>query len=35
MANGYYEEINKNMYLMLFPTNESKSKTKKYEELWN
>ena len=24
--NGYFEEINKNMYLMLNPTNESKEK---------
>ena len=32
--NGYFEEINGNMYLTLVPTNESKEKTKKYEELW-
>ena len=30
--NGYFEEINENKYLTLFPTN--KSKEKKYEELW-
>ena len=28
----YFEEINGNMYLTLVPTNESKEKTKKYEE---
>ena len=32
--NGYFEEINKNKYLMLVPTNKSKAKIKKYEELW-
>ena len=31
---GYFEEINGNKYLMLVPTNESKEKIKKYEELW-
>ena len=31
--NGYFEEINKNKYLILVPTNESKEKIKKYEEL--
>ena len=30
---GYFEEINKNKYLTLVPTNESKEKIKKYEEL--
>ena len=30
-VNGYFEEINGNKYLMLFPTNESKEKRKKYE----
>ena len=30
---GYFEEINKNKYLILVPTNESKEKIKKYEEL--
>ena len=30
-VNGYFEEINKNKYLMLIPTNESKEKIKKYE----
>ena len=34
-VNGYFEEINKSRYLMLLPTNESKEKTKKYEELWS
>ena len=34
-ANGYSEEINGNKYLMLVPTNESKEKIKKYEELWS
>ena len=33
-VNGYFEEINKNKYLTLVPTNESKEKIKKYEELW-
>ena len=32
--NGYFEEINGNKYLTLVPTNESKEKFKKYEELW-
>ena len=32
--NGYFEEINGNKYLTLVPTNESKEKIKKYEELW-
>ena len=32
-VNGYFEEINGNKYLTLVPTNESKVKTKKYEEL--
>ena len=31
--NGYFEEINKSKYLKLVPTNESKEKIKKYEEL--
>ena len=30
--NEYFEEINRNKYLMLVPTNESKEKRKKYEE---
>ena len=33
-VNGYSEEINENKYLTLVPTNESKEKIKKYEELW-
>ena len=32
--NAYLEETNGNKYLMLVPTNESKDKIKKYEELW-
>ena len=32
--NEYFEEINRNKYLMLVPTNESKEKIKKYEQLW-
>ena len=32
--NGYFEEINGNKYLTLVPTNESKEKIQKYEELW-
>ena len=34
-VNGYFEEINGNKYLTLVPTNESKEKIKKYEELWS
>ena len=33
-VNGYFEEINENKYLTLVPTNESKEKNKKYEDLW-
>ena len=33
-VNGYFEEINGNRYSSLVPTNESKEKIKKYEELW-
>ena len=33
--NGYFEGINKSKYLTLAPTNESKEKIKKYEELWS
>ena len=33
--NGYFEEINKNKYLTLVPTNESKELIKKYEKLWS
>ena len=32
--NGHFEEINGNKHLKLVPTNESKEKIKKYEELW-
>ena len=32
--NEYFEEINKNKYLALVPTNESKEIIKKYKELW-
>ena len=32
---GYFEEINKNKYLTLVPTNESKEIRKKYVELWS
>ena len=32
--NGYFEEINQNMYLMLVRSNESKEKSKKYKKLW-
>ena len=31
-VNGYVEEINRNKYITLVPTNESKEKIKKYEE---
>ena len=30
-VNGYFEEINGNIYLALVPTNESKEKIKRYE----
>ena len=33
--NGYFKEINKNKYMRLVPTNESKEVIKKYEELWS
>ena len=33
-VNEYFEEIDGNKYLALVPTNESKEKAKKYEELW-
>ena len=33
-VNVYFEENNENKYLTLVPTNESKEKIKKYEELW-
>ena len=32
-ANGYFKEINGNIYLMLVPTNESKEKIKQYKWL--
>ena len=32
-VNGYFEEINRNKYLTLVPTNESKENIKKYEEM--
>ena len=31
--NGYFEEINRNEYSTLVPTNESKEQSKKHEEL--
>ena len=34
-VNGYFEETNKNKYLTLVPTNESKEIIKEYEELWS
>ena len=34
-VNWYFKEINKSKYLTLVPTNESKEKIKKYEELWS
>ena len=33
--NGYIEEIDKNKYLTLVPTNQTKKRIKKYEELWS
>ena len=33
--NEYFEEVNKNTYLTLASTSESKEKIKKYEELWS
>ena len=35
MDNGYFKEINKNNYLTLVSTNESKEIIKKYKELWS
>ena len=32
-VNGYFDKIDKNKYLTLVPTNESKTKTYEYEEL--
>ena len=32
--NGYFEEINRNKYLTLVPTNESKEEIEKDEKLW-
>ena len=34
-VNRYFEEVIKNKYLTLVPTNERKEVTKKYEELWS
>ena len=34
-VNGYFKEINKNKYLALFPTDESKEIIETYEELWS
>ena len=33
--NSFFEEINKSKCLTLVPTNKSKEKVKKYEELWS
>ena len=33
-VDGYFQEINRNKYLTLFPTYDGKEKIKKYEELW-
>ena len=33
-VNGCFEEINRNKYLTLVPTNESKEMIEKYEEVW-
>ena len=33
--NGFFQEINNSKYLTLVPTNESKEKNKKYQELWS
>ena len=34
-VNGYFKEINKYKYLTLVPTDESKEKIWKYEEMWS
>ena len=34
-VNGYFKEIDGNKHLALVPTNESKEKRKKYDELWS
>ena len=31
---GYFEEINRNKYLTLVPTNKNKENIKKYKKLW-
>ena len=33
-VNSYFEKNNRNKYLTLVPTNESKEKIRKYEKLW-
>ena len=33
--NGFFEDINRNKYLTLIPTNTSTKKDKKYEGLWS
>ena len=34
-VNGYFGEINGNKYLTSVPTNKSKEKLKRYEEMWS
>ena len=34
-VNGFFEEVNENKYLSLFPTNDSKEKVNKYDKLWS
>ena len=34
-VNGYFEEINKNKYSALVPTNESKESIKKHDKIWS
>ena len=34
-VNGYFEEVNKNKYLIIVSTNESKERITRYEEVWS
>ena len=33
--NGYFEEVNRNKYLIIVSTNESKERITRYEEVWS
>ena len=34
-VNGYFEEVNRNKYLIIVSTNESKERITRYEEVWS